>query len=96
MILIKACVANENRRGDIMMKIFQSIKKNIDADKTLKLIIELSRNEKTKPEALEKCKHLVTEYPHDVQTRRRLLLLQKEMGLEIDLPEISRSSYPLK
>lgn len=49
-----------------MMKLFKAIKKGIDVDKSFKQVIELSKNKKTKAQALEICTNLVNECPRDV------------------------------
>lgn len=71
-----------------MFKLFGSFCKRIESDKTLKLVVMLTKDGKN-AEALKKCSELVEQYPYDVQIRHGLAMIQKEMGQEIKLPDIS-------
>ncbi len=75
-----------------MINFFKNVQKRLDSQKTLKLIYDLSRNEKDKPKALDICQRLVTEYPCDMQIRQTLASLQEDMGLPIRLPHIGQQS----
>jgi hypothetical protein len=77
-----------------MINYFKNIQKRLDSQKTLKLVYDLSRNEKDKPKALEICQRLVSEYPYDMQIRRTLASLKEEMGLPISLPSIGQKISP--
>lgn len=75
-----------------MINFFKNLQKRIDSQKTLKLVYDLSRNEKDKPRALNLCQQLVNEYPYDMQIRRTLASLQEEMGQPINLPHIGQQA----
>lgn len=75
-----------------MINFFRNIQKRLDSQKTLKLVYDLSRNEKDRPKALDMCQRLVNEYPCDMQIRRTLASLQEEMGLPISLPHIGQQT----
>ena len=75
-----------------MINFFKNLQKRLDSQKTLKLVYDLSRNEKDKPRALDICQRLVNEYPYDMQIRRTLASLQEDMGLPINLPHIGQQA----
>jgi len=79
-----------------MMRFFNGLKQKINSGHTLKLIIDLSHNEKDKPRALKMCAELVEQHPFNVQIRHILACLQQDMGLEIDLPDIASKGFVKK
>lgn len=74
-----------------MFKFFKAIQQRIASDQALKNIVQLSKTG-NKPEALKQCTKLVEQYPYDVQIRHRLATLQRDLGQEIRLPNITPPS----
>lgn len=70
-----------------MLSFFKNVRQYIDSERVFDAALRLSKEGK-KQEALLVCKDLVSKYPYDVQFRHKLALLQKEVGVPLDLPEI--------
>ncbi len=62
--------------------------KNFDADNVFEAAVK-NRNEGKLQEALQMCEKLVNEYPYNVYYRRELVMLQRALGLDIHLPDIT-------
>ena len=69
-----------------MLRFFRHVSKRLESDRALKRIVEFSKNGQ-QADALRECTKLVEEHPFDVQIRHRLVMLQREMGEEIHLPD---------
>lgn len=74
-----------------MFRLFNHFVRRLESDRTLKMVIKLNK-QGNNIEALKKCTDLVNQYPYDVQIRHRLAMLQREMGQEIQLPNIEYNS----
>ncbi len=70
-----------------MLRFFRQVSKRLESDRAFRRILEFSKNGQ-QADALKECTKLVEEYPYDVQIRHRLVMLQREMGEEIHLPNI--------
>ena len=71
-----------------MLRFFRAVKQRFHSDKVFTKVLELSKRG-DKGKAFELCQDLVKSYQYEVQIRQRLVILQRELGKEINLPNIA-------
>lgn len=71
--------------------LFPDFFKKLDADKTFETAVNYRRSGNLQ-EALTLCEKLVNDYPHHVYYRRELAILQRSLGVNICLPDITPKS----